>query len=58
MTFIMASVRKYAGLPDLVRTKTPRAYLHYLPNLKDAAPDIYETPELTDDNSTHPVGFN
>ena len=21
-----------------------------------AAPDIYETPELTDDTSTHPVG--
>jgi hypothetical protein len=23
---------------------------------KDSAPDIYETPELTDDNSTAPVG--
>ncbi|KAL8959823.1 MAG: hypothetical protein Q9193_003373 [Seirophora villosa] len=31
----MATVRKYAALPDL-----------------DAAPDIYETPELTDDAST------
>ncbi|KAJ3579293.1 hypothetical protein NPX13_g1276 [Xylaria arbuscula] len=26
-----------------------------LPDL-DSAPDIYETPELTDDNSTIPVG--
>jgi hypothetical protein len=28
-----------------------------LPDL-DSAPDIYETPELTDDNSTVPVSSN
>ncbi|KAL8964646.1 MAG: hypothetical protein Q9183_004307 [Haloplaca sp. 2 TL-2023] len=36
----MAATRKYAALLDL----------------DDAAPDIYETPELTDDASTVPQG--
>ncbi|KAK0515781.1 hypothetical protein JMJ35_001815 [Cladonia borealis] len=34
-----STIRKYAGLPDL----------------DQAAPDIYETPELTDDTSTYPT---
>ena len=54
----MAGVRKYAGLPDLVR---PFVHLvsRFLPILtsllQDPAPDIYETPDLTDDASTNPV---
>lgn len=46
--------RKYAALPDLVRRlwilspcRTKRLTL-----VKDEAPDIYETPDLTDDTST------
>lgn len=53
----MALNGKYAALPDLVwdiiSTNIGGAQLTYC--LQDSAPDIYETPELTDDNSTVPV---
>ena len=54
----MSAVRKYANLPDLVGFSLLRLLVgaitdHY----QDPAPDIYETPELTDDTSTYPVGF-
>lgn len=61
----MSFNRKYAGLPDLVR------YIYHtslLPHLnqpttnivclgQDLAPDIYETPDLTDEASTVPVSY-
>jgi hypothetical protein len=54
----MASNRKYAALPDLVclrdQTQATSPLLTVL-HLQDSAPDIYETPELTDDLSTVPV---
>lgn len=54
----MALNRKYSALPDLVSSTT---YMHHheapacrssANSIQDTAPDIYETPELTDDNST------
>ncbi|KAI9736911.1 MAG: hypothetical protein M1818_005962 [Claussenomyces sp. TS43310] len=45
----MALNRKYAALPDLVCSQSAAFG-------SDSAPDIYETPELTDDNSTVPTG--
>lgn len=56
----MALNRKYAALPDLV-CLTPRKDSGDVPvpyadgPPKDNAPDIYETPDLTDDASTVPV---
>lgn len=56
----MAMNRKYAALPDLVNTHAVLAFstrLHakLMTTFQDSAPDIYETPELTDDTSTVPV---
>jgi hypothetical protein len=54
----MARERKYAGLPDMVRTPTPQNSLGapiVLTTFQEDAPDIYETPDLTDDLSTVPV---
>ena len=55
----MASNRKYAALPDLVSSRLAFVLEPKLANCpyvyQDSAPDIYETPELTDDNSTVPV---
>jgi hypothetical protein len=42
--------RKYAALPDLVRSRQ-FAFAYW----QDTAPDVYETPELTDDVSTQQV---
>lgn len=53
----MALSRKYANLPDLVSNNIPRRNDEDGANhgIQDSAPDIYETPELTDDASTVPV---
>ncbi|KAI4138679.1 MAG: hypothetical protein LQ341_004558 [Variospora aurantia] len=48
----MVTVRKYATLPDLVRDAHQLGSAKADIRLQDAAPDIYETPELTDDAST------
>ncbi|KAL9018947.1 MAG: hypothetical protein Q9185_003781 [Variospora sp. 1 TL-2023] len=48
----MVTVRKYATLPDLVRDVHQLGSAKADIRLQDAAPDIYETPELTDDAST------
>lgn len=59
----MALHKKYADLPGLVcltqsrctrvRSKQLTIYL----NVQDSAPDIYETPDLTDGDSTVPVSI-
>lgn len=53
----MARERKYAGLPDMVRLPLLPLLLaaSQADTIQDDAPDIYETPELTDDTSTVPV---
>ena len=54
----MALNRKYAALPDLVSSPTHLrvfAFAAKANQSQDSAPDIYETPELTDDTSTVPV---
>ncbi|KAL9104404.1 MAG: hypothetical protein Q9163_000662 [Psora crenata] len=54
----MSSIRKYVGLPDLVSTSLlwqSLWYQAYQSHVKDPAPDIYETPDLIDDTSTHPT---
>jgi hypothetical protein len=49
----MATNRKYAALPDLVRMiYFSCASSCHVNRVQDSAPDIYETPSLTDDNST------
>jgi hypothetical protein len=48
----MAGTRKYEGLPDLVRDKRIYICCSRTDIGKDAAPDVYETPELADDVST------
>jgi hypothetical protein len=56
----MAQSKKYAGLLDLVcLDEIPRArtVTDVLPD-KDQAPEIYETPDLTDDGSTNQVRQN
>ena len=56
----MALNKKYANLPDLVSFchlawwLLLTALTVYL-TLKDPSPDIYETPDLTDEASTVPV---
>jgi len=54
----MSSNRKYAALPDLVSARNSRSQKLVADKRgQDSAPDIYETPELTDDNSTVPVSI-
>lgn len=54
----MSAGRKYANLPDLVGgiflfCPNSEHQLTFLCNFQDAAPDIYETPDLIEDNSTN-----
>lgn len=56
---MMSGVQKYAALPDLVskivRLRLFDSVLLLMSGQDDAAPDIYETPDLTDGTSTLPV---
>ena len=51
----MAFNKKYAGLPDLVSLQYDIYGSTTDPVFQDPAPDIYETPDLTDEASTVPV---
>lgn len=51
----MAFNKKYAGLPDLVSPFGEDLQRVSLTSPQDPAPDIYETPDLTDEASTVPV---